>query len=141
MLTIFVSCGSRQEPKPYAIKFPTLSMDTNQIRSYLVQYDEGKVVFMHYCPACHTAPDKHSYDNITFDDLFQRLPRPSEEYFARFLTDQHSLKSSGDKYFKALEQRFNYVSIEHRFKDSLKPSDLYNLIVYFKIATQAHHPK
>ena len=115
---------------------PKPSMDTNQIKNYLAQYDKGKIVFSHYCRACHGAPDAHITDNPTFDNLFDRLPSPAEEYFARFINNEKELKRTGDKYVQAVEKEYDNVSIDHHFKDSLTDTDMYNLIVYIKIASK-----
>ena len=132
MLTYLFSCNNHQNTKPYSVVKPRPSMDTNEIKKYLAEYDKGKVVFKNYCSACHGAPGRR-IDGPSFDGLFDRLPAPGQEYFVRFISDERALRESGDKYVRELEKEYNSVSIDHQFKDSLSPEDLSNLIVYMRL--------
>ena len=106
---------------------------SSRVKKLAVKYAHGKQLFGKLCNTCHVAPDKNLTDQYTFDNLFDRLPTPSDDYFVKYIQDSKSLKSAGDKYAIEVDRRWN-SEYEHAFKDSLSYHDLSNLIVYIKAA-------
>jgi hypothetical protein len=99
------------------------------------KYHEGQLIFRKYCNTCHFAPEKNVTDQYLFDNLFERLPSPSEQYFIRYLQDSKSLKTSGDEYASDLDKTWGH-DYEHNFKDSLSQSNFSDLITYIKEAVK-----
>jgi mono/diheme cytochrome c family protein len=97
------------------------------------KYLQGKKIFQAKCSACHVAPEKPVTDQLAFDNLFDRLPKPSEDYFIQFIKNGKVLKASGDKYALKLAEIWD-TKYDHAFQDSLSNQDLENLIVYIKEA-------
>jgi hypothetical protein len=98
-------------------------------------YKQGKQSFQKLCDDCHVAPERHMTDQYLFDNLFERLPAPPEEYFIKFIQDSKLLTSSGDQYSKRLHEIWNQ-DYEHHFRDSLSEQDFHNLIIYIKVAAK-----
>jgi hypothetical protein len=59
--------------------------DSFQIEELTEKYRQGKEIFQAKCAACHIAPERHFTDQMIFDNLFERLPKPSEDYFIQFI--------------------------------------------------------
>jgi hypothetical protein len=96
---------------------------------------QGKEVFQRKCASCHVAPERHVTDQFVFDNLFDKLPKPPEDYFIRFIKNGKVLKASGDRYALRLAKSWN-SDYDHAFQDSLSNQDLENLIVYIKVAVK-----
>ena len=104
----------------------------------VAKYEQGKSIFRKYCNTCHYAPEKNVLDQYTFDNLFERLPPPAEEYFSKYIRDSKSLRDSGNK--RAIEiQEARRSDYEHNFKDSLSLKDITDLIVYIKVAAKMRY--
>ena len=99
------------------------------------KYHEGQLIFRKYCNTCHIAPERNVTDQYLFDNLFGRLPPPSEQYFIKYIQDSKSLKSSGDKCAMNLDKIWSQ-DYEHNFKDSLSQSNFSDLITYIKEAAK-----
>jgi cytochrome c2 len=99
------------------------------------KYHEGQLTFRKYCNTCHVAPERNVTDQYLFDNLFERLPSPAEQYFIKYIQDSKSLKSSGDKYAINLDKTWSQ-DYEHNFKDSLSQSNFSDLITYIKEAAK-----
>lgn len=110
-------------------------IDSIEFRGLASGFSQGKELFIRFCNTCHYAPEKQVLDQYIFDNLFERLPAPSEEYFTNYISDSRSLKASGNEYAKKVDEVWNN-SYEHQFKDSLSVRDLTNLITYIKIAAK-----
>ena len=142
LLAIFLksllSCNSRQDTgKSKSTDESTAG--SLQIEGLADKYRQGKETFQIKCAECHIAPERHVTDQYMFDNLFDRLPKPSEDYFIRFIMNGKVLKSSGDRYAKKLAEFCN-SSYDHVFLDALSNHDLENLIIYIKVAIkQKHH--
>jgi len=111
------------------------SLDSSDLNKLAATYAHGKDLFKKYCNACHSAREKKVTDQFIFDNIFERLPTPSEEYFIKFIQDSKLLKSSGDKYAQDFSKDWS-SSYEHYFKDSLEEKDFDDLIVYIKVAAK-----
>jgi hypothetical protein len=68
-----------------------------------------------------------------FDNLFDKLPKPSEDYFIRFIKNGKALKASGDSYAQKLAE-FWESNYDHSFQDTFSNQDFENLIIYIKVA-------
>jgi|GEM_PF-3279961 len=115
-------------------------VDSVQHIQTVMSYNEGKLLFSNYCNTCHYPPEKHMLDQYLFDNLFERLPSPSEEYFVNYISDSKTLKTSGNEYAKQVDEAWNQ-DYEHNFKDSLSKRDFYNLITYIKSASKQRYLK
>ncbi len=99
------------------------------------KYHEGQLIFRKYCNTCHVVPERNVTDQYLFDNLFERLPAPSEQYFIKYMQDSKSLKASGDKYALHVDELWD-SGYEHNFKDSLSQSNFSDLITYIKEAVK-----
>jgi hypothetical protein len=106
-----------------------------QIEKLADNYQQGKNIFKEHCNECHVAPEIKMTDQYVFDNLFDRLPSPSEDYFVKYIRDSKSLKASGDRYAKMIDEAWN-SKYEHYFKDSLSLQDFSNIIIYIKAAAK-----
>lgn len=112
--------------------------DTIEFKRVALSYSEGKQLFSRFCNTCHVAPEEHVLDQYLFVNLFERLPSPSEDYFVSYISDSKSLKASGNKYAKQVDEVWNQ-DYEHKFKDSLSTKDFSSLINYIKIADKQRY--
>lgn len=110
--------------------------DSIRLKSIVFSYKEGKQLFSRYCNTCHLAPEINKTDQYLFDNLFERLPAPAEDYFFSYISDSKALKESGNVYTKQVDDVWNNA-FEHQFKDSLSKYDFYHLITYIKIAVDS----
>jgi hypothetical protein len=142
LLVIFLESVLSCNPKQDAGKSKSLEESTEdslQIKGLADKFRQGKETFQIKCAACHIAPERHVTDQYVFDNLFDRLPKPSEDYFIRFIKNGKVLKASGDSYAKKLAEHWN-SNYDHVFQDTLSNQDLENLIFYIKVAIrQKHH--
>jgi hypothetical protein len=104
------------------------------------EYRHGKSIFQNLCEKCHAAPERHMADQHMFDQIFERLPPPAEEYFINFVSDSRRVKESGDQPALEMDQRYAQ-GYEHNFKDSLSEVDFKGLITYIKIAGREEKQK
>jgi hypothetical protein len=109
--------------------------DSLRIKELTDNYQQGKMIFHRSCETCHLSPELHATDQVFFNNLFKKLPKPSESYFMKFIQNSRMLKSSGDKYAQDIDRQTD-SDFEHVFKDSLSLKDINNLIAYLKIATR-----
>jgi mono/diheme cytochrome c family protein len=123
-LKSLLSCNTREDAGK--------SISTDELSG---KYRQGKEIFQIKCAACHVAPEKHATDQLVFDNLFDRLPRPSEDYFIRFIKNGKTLKVSGDSYALKLAEVWK-SDYKHDFQNTLSNYDLENLIVYIKVAAK-----
>jgi hypothetical protein len=108
----------------------------NQVVDTVASFEHGKSIFTKYCNGCHYRPDsKVIADPPIFDDLFEKMPSPADDYFVKFVQNSKALKQSGDEYSNKLDKMFSQA-YEHNFKDSLSQGDFKDLIVYFKIGAE-----
>ena len=112
--------------------------DSIELKRVALAYSEGEQLFSRHCNTCHFAPEKHVLDQYLFDNLFERLPPPPEDYFVSYISDSKALKASGNQYAKQVDEVYN-SAYEHHFKDSLSPRDFSNLITYIKIAAKQRY--
>ena len=108
-----------------------IKADTLKILDLVDNYNKGKETFKTECIICHATPSSKMTGQFAFSQLFDRLPKPSEEYFIKFILNSENLKSSGDIYAKRLAEVYN-SKYEHIFQDVLSNKDLANLIIYIK---------
>ncbi len=118
----------------------TNNVDSVKFKQVALEYGQGKQAFKRLCNTCHFAPERNVTDQYMFDEIFERLPTPSEDYFVRFISDSKSLRVSGDEYAKRLSDVWN-SDFEHRFKDSMTNKDFGALITYIKIAAKQKYNK
>jgi cytochrome c2 len=114
--------------------------DSTRFKQVALSYNEGKQLFAKYCNTCHYVPDKDVLDQYLFDNLFERLPAPAEDYFIKYISDSKSLKASGNQYAKQVDVVWN-SAYEHKFRDSLSIKDFSNLITYIKVAAKQRYQK
>ena len=136
-LNSLISCNTRHDSGKAKSADP-LTEDSLQIKELAVQYRAGKETFLLKCAACHDAPERHVTDQYIFDNLFDRMPKPSEDYFIKFIKNSKDLKASGDSYALKLAEMWN-TDYDHAMQDTLSNQDLGNLIVYIKIAIKQNH--
>lgn len=96
----------------------------------------GKKVFIRLCAKCHSNFEKQMTDEFVFTGVFERIPKPSENYFERFIEDQNALRASGDKYANEMFKQWN-TPYDHEFKDSLTLVELGGLIQYIKVVSRS----
>lgn len=113
-------------------------IDSARFKQSVLSYNQGKQLFSRFCNSCHPAPEKHVLDQYLFDNLFERLPAPSEDYFVNYISDSKALKATGNEYAKQVDEVWNNA-YEHQFKDSLSKHDFSNIITYIKIAAKQRY--
>ena len=114
----------------------TAGLIHNQLVDTVASFEHGKYIFAKYCTDCHYRPDsKIIADPPLFDNLFERMPAPSDDYFVKFLQSSKTLKQSGDEYSNEVDQMWDQA-YEHNFRDRLTQADFKDLIVYFKIGSE-----
>jgi cytochrome c5 len=138
LVTSLVGCGSYRDEHVRSTDEIRSQIDSSDFKQAALQYNQGKQLFSNYCNTCHYAPEKHVLDQYTFDNLFQRLPTPAEDYFIQYISDSKALKASGNKYAKQVDEVYK-SAYEHHFKDSLSTRDFSNLITYIKIAAKQRY--
>jgi hypothetical protein len=128
LLVIFLeslfACNTKQDDANSKSLFVS-EADSLQIKELTDKYRQGKVTFQIKCAACHDAPEKHVTDQYIFDNLFDRMPKPSEDYFIKFIKNSKDLKASGDSYALKLAELWNN-DYDHALQDTLSNQDLGN---------------
>jgi len=127
---VIASCGPDSNIKNDSRDKTRGQDSTVRVRAYLETYESGKHIFKQHCEYCHGTPQAR--DVQIFDHVFDRMPQPSEDFFARFVQDSKKLKLVGDKYALSLDSKFD-SNYEHNFKDSLTRNDIKDLILYIKV--------
>jgi len=139
IITLFIagviSCNSRQDTHGDNSTYAWNQPDSSQIKKLAANYIQGKHLFEKLCITCHIAPERRVTDQYIFDNLFERLPSPPEDYFIKYIQNSKSLKSSGDNYAMKIDEAWN-SDYEHYFEDSLSRQDFYDLIIYVKVAAK-----
>jgi hypothetical protein len=144
LLVIFLesplSCNSKRDTEK-SKSLDNSTEDSLQIKRLADKFQQGKETFRTKCTVCHIAPERHITDQYLFDNLFDRLPKPSEDYFIRFIKNGKVLKASGDSYAIKLAESWN-SDYDHVFQDTLSSREMENLIIYIKGAIkQKHHER
>ena len=138
LVAVLVGCDSGRDKNPRSTDVIGSQIDSTEFKQAALQYSQGRQLFKSYCNTCHYAPEKNVLDQYIFDDLFQRLPTPAEDYFIQYISDSKALKASGNQYAKRVDEIYN-SAYEHHFKDSLSTSDFSNLVTYIKIAAKLRY--
>jgi len=112
--------------------------DSSQTKRLVGHYASGKQLFVTFCNKCHNNPERYVNDDFIFEQLFDRLPAPAEEYLVRFLKDSKSLKASGDQHSQQIDDRWS-TDYEHFFKDSITEEGFSNLVFYLKAAERQRY--
>jgi hypothetical protein len=138
LVTGLLSCSLGNDKHDSRAGVIKSQIDSAEFKKVALQFSKGRQLFRSYCNTCHYAPEKHVLDQYIFDDLFERLPAPAEDYFIQYISDSKALKASGNEYAKQVDEA--YISAyEHHFKDSLSTTDFTNLIMYIKIAAKQRY--
>ena len=130
VILFIVSCGQSSTDN---VKLTETS--NARIHEVLKSFTSGKIIFQKHCSYCHAPPDEFAWDAYTFDHLFERLPKPPEDYFMRYIQDSKKLKMAGDSYANKLDTTYN-SDYEHNFKDTLSEQDMEDLIVFIKVGVE-----
>ena len=72
-------------------------------------------------------------DESRFGEIFERLPEPSESYFAKYIQNSKKLKSDGDAYARHLDIVFA-SDYEHLFSE-LTELEIQELIIFIKTSS------
>jgi hypothetical protein len=134
-ISIIFSCDSKESSRVNNSSDSSGILDSSQIKELANNYKHGQQSFEKLCNGCHISPESHMKDQYVFNNLFERLPAPAEEYFIKFIQDSRTLSSSGDQYSKKLHEVWRQ-DYEHHFKDSLSRQGFYDLITYIKVAAK-----
>ena len=129
---LIARCNSKPGARSKSIE------DSVRIKQYADSFKIGKSLFANYCEQCHSSPEKHLTDQYLFDNLFDKMPSPSEDFFVKYVQDSKFLKASGDKYAIELSKLYD-TPYEHRFKDSLTHEEILELMLFLKITTKSKH--
>ena len=113
---------------------------SNTSSSVAIDTFSGKIVFERFCANCHGNFESHMTDEVALSGVFERMPKPPEDYFKKFLKDEKALRDSGDKYAIDLAKQWN-TSFAHEFKDSLALVEFGALIQYIKIESRLNQSK
>jgi hypothetical protein len=133
IMLIFASCKQREPNNNIDAFFE--SYDSTHTKKLVADFRKGKILFADNCAACHISPEGTKTGINMFEHLFEKLPSPAEEYFAKYIRDGKALRESGDKYSSDLYEKFNQT-FDHVFT-KLSQDDVDQLIVYIKIADKA----
>jgi cytochrome c2 len=132
--TLFLVCCQQKtsnEKRPQVIPF----VDSAYTSQKVEEFKKGKVLFYDKCSACHMSPEGTKTGLNILDRVFERLPAPAEEYFAKYIRDGATLRKSGDTYANELYEKFNHT-FDHAF-NRFSQNDIDQLIVYIKVADKA----
>lgn len=134
VILIMASCKQKagDEKPPYVTPF----VDSTYARQKVQEFIKGQILFSKNCTGCHFPPEKHACDQHAFANLFEKLPVPSEEYFAKYIREGLALRKSGDKYSNELYVKYNRM-FDHAFNE-LSQNDIDQLIVYIRVANKAN---
>lgn len=89
---------------------------------------------------CHAAPERPVTDQALFDNVFERLPQPAENYFAEYVLNNQKLLDNNDEHAIAVHKMFS-ISFVHNYKDSLTLTDVQNIITYIKVGQKLKYRK
>jgi hypothetical protein len=76
LILLVASCTQHSEKSSH------VTAETQQLAA---RFYEGEHTFKEYCISCHFPPDRNAKDKYLFDNIFDRLPSPSEVYFAKYI--------------------------------------------------------
>jgi|GEM_PF-1891223 len=132
-IIIIVSCKQKtgNEKPPYVAPF----VDSTYAMQKVEEFKKGKILFSENCTGCHFPPEKQVSDQYMFENLFEKLPAPAEDYFAKYIRDDAALRKSGDKYSNALYENYNRA-YSHAFS-KFSQNDIDQLIIYIRVADKA----
>ena len=125
-----VSCGPRT-----GVKEEIETADTNetivvdQISPLEKSEQNGRKVFKQNCAVCHHISTM-KLTGPGLGGVLERLPKPSEEYFIKYITNYDSILKS-DSYAKKLRTEYRDIEAPHDFSH-LTNADKLDLIVYLK---------
>lgn len=134
VMVLIISCTYPDKIKADIPGTEYTQADSTKLMNAASGYLKGKYLFAQNCRACHYPPGTHMTDQHMFDNLFEKVPAPAEEYLFNYLSDSELLRASGNKYAIAVQKNWN-STFEHNFKDSLSRQELGYLITYLKIAS------
>lgn len=109
----------------------TIISDSLEEKS-IASYKAGEVLFKQHCAACHGLPGKMIDGPTLFDNLFERLPQPADQYFVTFVMNGKILKESGDTYYNQLQKTYRNTNIEHDYSTKISDAELRNIMLYIK---------
>lgn len=124
--TLFIRCNPGTTNNPPVI-------DSIRIKAFAVSFHEGQQLFIQHCTPCHRQPEHRITCDYIFTNLFERLPKPAEDYFVRFIRDSKALKEAGNDYTITTSREYN-SNYNHHFKDALTEDDFDRLLIYMKAA-------
>ena len=126
----FLSCGPRSGVHEES---ETLVTNENivieQISPIEKSEQNGRKVFKQNCAVCHHISTM-KLTGPGLGGVLERLPKPSEEYFIKYLTSNDSLLKK-DSYAKTLRNEYRDISVSHDFSH-LTNSEKNDLIVYLR---------
>jgi hypothetical protein len=127
-VTLFFNlCCSQVSKKDREI----INSDSTKNHQKQADVANGQEIFRSHCNMCHGSPTHNIDGPNIFNNLFQRLPNPSDQYFLRFIKDGEQLKKIEDKYYRKLDS-FYKISVLHVYKEKLSDSQLQDLLAYVR---------
>ncbi len=134
VLAVLLGCESHQSSRynnrPTVVK----QYNEDKVKDAAALYLKGKILFQKFCNSCHLSPGSRAEGDYLFEDIFEILPFPGEEYFIAFVANSKKLRNSGDSYALEMGKKYN-SNYEHLFIDSLAVNNYSELIAYIKMAT------
>ncbi len=105
--TIVVLCRCNYRNETNTGSTSENQVDSSRFKKVAVSYIYGKQLFTKLCNKCHPAPDKDLLDQYLFDNLFERLPAPAEDYFVKYISDSRLLRASGNEHARKVDEVWN----------------------------------
>ncbi|MBL7936848.1 MAG: c-type cytochrome [Bacteroidia bacterium] len=128
-LTI-ASCGPRTGiHEETSNEEPIENIVVEQISPIEKSEQNGRKIFKQNCSVCHDIATM-KFTGPGLGGVLDRLPKPSEEYFIKYITNNDSLLKK-DLYAKKLRIEYQDIDVNHDF-NYLTASDKQDLIVYLK---------
>ena len=129
ILTI-ASCGPRTGIHEETLKEESIeNIVVEQISPIEKSEQNGRKIFKQNCAVCHHIATM-KFTGPGLGGVLDRLPKPSEEYFIKYITKNDSLLKN-DPYAKKLKSEYQDIETSHDF-NHLTVSDKQDLIVYLK---------
>ena len=115
-------------------------IDSLILEANVESYKNGKEIFKKHCNTCHVAPERQVTDQLVFDGIFERLPKPAESYFTEYVLYNQALLDIKDEYAVNVHKMTSNPFV-HNYRDSISLMDIQNIIAYIKVGAKLKYRK
>ena len=135
LLAITYSCGPRSGIHDDAKNNATIGAPEDTSARYREQIrtdklvEKGERLFKQNCAVCHASHTDQYLTGPGLKGVFDRLPKPAEDYFIKYTINSDSVFRSGDKYAKKINAECGNLEMTV-FEGSLTTEDIREIIKY-----------